>query len=187
MLSGENLSLASVSFVLGVGLAGLITRRLVGPIRKLTGSAERVAGGNLDVEVAVSSTDEVGKLAAAFNEMVKGLKDREKVKATFSKYIDARVVRHLLEPGNADLAGERRVMTVLFADIADFSTISERLTPQALVKSCTAHRGVPAPSWSAPPPSSSFRRTAGSRRSTNSRGRSREHCAADGNAGLECL
>jgi HAMP domain-containing protein len=124
LLSGENLLLAVVSFVLGVALAGFVTRRLVRPIRTLTGSAQLVAGGNLDVEVTVSSTDEVGRLAGAFNEMVKGLKDREKVKATFSKYIDARVVRHLLEPGNADLAGDRRIMTVLFADIADFSSIS---------------------------------------------------------------
>jgi class 3 adenylate cyclase len=139
VLSGENLSLAGVSFVLGVALAGLITRRLVRPIRHLTGSAQAVAGGNLDVVVAVSSTDEVGTLAGAFNEMLNGLKDREKVKATFSKYIDARVVRHLLEPGSADLAGDRRIMTVLFADIADFSGISERLTPQALVKLINAY------------------------------------------------
>jgi adenylate cyclase len=139
VLSGENLGLAGVSFVLGVLLAGLITGRLVRPIRTLTGSAEAVARGDLDVEVAVSTTDEVGKLAGAFNEMVKGLKDREKVKATFSRYIDARVVRHLLEPGNADLAGDRRTMTVLFADIADFSSISERLTPQALVKLINAY------------------------------------------------
>jgi NtrC-family two-component system sensor histidine kinase KinB len=52
-------------FVLAWRLAGA----LLGPIKALTGSAVALGEGNLEVEVPVTSRDELGRLAKAFNTM----------------------------------------------------------------------------------------------------------------------
>jgi GAF domain-containing protein/HAMP domain-containing protein len=54
-----------IAIFLGVTLSRQITRPLV----QLTGTAEKIAGGNFDVKAVVSSGDEVGTLAATFNNM----------------------------------------------------------------------------------------------------------------------
>ncbi len=53
--------------------SALITR----PLDKLASATTRIAKGEFDVTVAVSSRDEVGTLAQAFNRMTTGLKERD--------------------------------------------------------------------------------------------------------------
>lgn len=54
-----------VAFVAGWWLARTLTR----PLRALTEATHRMAGGALEQEVSVKSADEIGQLAAAFNQM----------------------------------------------------------------------------------------------------------------------
>ncbi|HZI09819.1 MAG TPA: methyl-accepting chemotaxis protein [Myxococcus sp.] len=57
-------------------LAGAyVSRRVVRPVRALADAAHRVARGDLDTRVEVVSSDEVGRLAEAFNTMVAGLRE----------------------------------------------------------------------------------------------------------------
>ncbi|MFC1534140.1 CHASE2 domain-containing protein [Thermodesulfobacteriota bacterium] len=61
-------------------------------------------------------------------------KERAFIKNTFSRYVPEKVVTHLLAtPELLKLGGEERVITVLFSDLADFTTISEKMTPPDLV------------------------------------------------------
>nr|NIW85718.1 GAF domain-containing protein [Gammaproteobacteria bacterium] len=66
---------------LSLGVALLLTvhgvRRLTEPIRRLAEGARRIAGGERHVQVSVESTDEIGHLAGAFNEMTESLKRNE--------------------------------------------------------------------------------------------------------------
>lgn len=55
----------AIAVVLGVILARSLTR----PLRELTAAAHKVESGDLDTSVAVRSSDELGELAAAFNQM----------------------------------------------------------------------------------------------------------------------
>ena len=55
----------SLSLLLGV----LLTRTLTRPIRELTAASRAIASGDLDQNVPVRSRDELGELAAAFNQM----------------------------------------------------------------------------------------------------------------------
>jgi two-component system sensor histidine kinase BaeS len=59
------LAAALVAFVLGLFLA----RTISGPLRELTGATQRMAAGELGIQVPVRTGDEVGKLAASFNRM----------------------------------------------------------------------------------------------------------------------
>jgi two-component system response regulator HydG len=61
--------------LLALGGSLLFIKRITGPLAVLAKAAEKIDEGNLDVKVNLKSHDEVGKLTAAFNNMVTGIKD----------------------------------------------------------------------------------------------------------------
>jgi adenylate cyclase len=137
---------ATISTVLlGMAVAALITNRLSRPVRSLASAMRDVQQGNLNIQLPVSSTDEVGRLTDSFNFFVKELRSKEHLKQTFGKYIDPRILEHVLaQPGAEAVASGRREMTVLFADLVGFSSLSERLTPLLMVTLLNRHFGLQA-------------------------------------------
>jgi len=74
-------------FVLSLGLGGVSwgwVQRGLRPLRQLQEVARNVSRGNLDVEVPVDATDELGTLAQAFNDMTHSLREREQTLASRS-------------------------------------------------------------------------------------------------------
>lgn len=136
---------ATVSTVLlGLAVAALITDRVTRPMRSLASAMRDVQQGNLNVRLPVSSRDEVGRLTDSFNFFVEQLRSKEQMKQTFGKYIDPRVLEHVLAQPGAETGGGRREMTVLFADLVGFTTLSERLTPSLMVTLLNRHFGLQA-------------------------------------------
>jgi len=130
-----NAGLTTIATVLGLGLAAIITFALVRNVRNLLHGAEAVEEGDLDTVVPIMTHDEVGRLTASFNKMVGGLKTKELIKDTFGKYMDPRIVTKLLEdPDFTHIGGERVEMTVMFIDLKGFTSISEKLPPDDLVR-----------------------------------------------------
>jgi class 3 adenylate cyclase len=131
--------------LLGLAVAALVTNRLSRPVRSLASAMRDVQGGNLNVQLPVRSTDEVGRLTDSFNFFVQELRSKERMKQTFGKYIDPRILEHVLaQPGAEVLAGGRREMTVSFADLVGFTSLSERLTPLVMVTLLNRHFGLQA-------------------------------------------
>src|SRR5205809_1836315 len=131
--------------LLGMTVAALITSRLSRPVRSLAAAMRDVQQGNLNIQLPVGSTDEVGRLTDSFNFFVKELRSKEQMKQTFGKYIDPRILEHVLaQPGAETVAGGRRDMTVLFADLIGFTSLSERLTPLLMVTLLNRHFGLQA-------------------------------------------
>jgi len=131
--------------LLGLAVAALITNRLSRPVRSLANAMRDVQGGNLNIELPVSSSDEVGRLTDSFNFFVKELRSKERLKQTFGKYIDPRILEHVLaQPGPEAAGSGRREMTVLFADLVGFTGLSERLTPLLMVTLLNRHFGLQA-------------------------------------------
>ncbi len=57
------------------------------------------------------------------------------VRGIFEHYLDSSVVENLIaDPEKVRLGGERRECTVLFTDVADFTTTSESLSPEQVVR-----------------------------------------------------
>ena len=131
--------------LLGLAVAALITNRLSRPVRSLAAAMRDVQGGNLNIELPVSSSDEVGRLTDSFNFFVKELRSKERLKQTFGKYIDPRILEHVLaQPGSEAVGSGRREMIVLFADLVGFTGLSERLTPLLMVTLLNRHFGLQA-------------------------------------------
>lgn len=69
------LAVISVVLVLLAMLIGLyVSHHVSKPLILLTEAVERVGGGDLNSEIIIDSKDEIGRLAASFNEMLKNLK-----------------------------------------------------------------------------------------------------------------
>jgi class 3 adenylate cyclase len=122
---------AAVGWIFSLLVASGITR----PVRQLLQGTREVEAGRLDQSIDVSTQDEIGQLSAAFNRMVEQLRRNERIRETFGRYIDPRVVEGLLDrPEVALTQGQRRVMTIMFCDMRGFTAMSEGMTPQGLVK-----------------------------------------------------
>jgi len=110
----------------------LVSITLTAPIEVLAELTNEVAKGNFAVKAKVKSRDEVGQLGEAFNQMIEGLLERDKVKNMFSKFHGSSVTEDLMK-GDLQLGGSKKNVTVFFSDIRDFTKFSEGHTPEEVV------------------------------------------------------
>jgi PAS domain S-box-containing protein len=68
------LAVAGSLVIAGLGLAVFLSNLIVRPLRQLTATTARIAGGDLDAKAEVTSRDEVGILAAEFNRMAERIR-----------------------------------------------------------------------------------------------------------------
>jgi adenylate cyclase len=125
----------ALAAALGLLFAILVSGGITRPVRLLLEGTREVEAGRLDRSIEIITGDEIGQLSAAFNRMVEQLRHKERIRETFGRYIDPRVVEGLInQPQLAAAEGQRRVMTIMFCDMKGFTTLSEGMTPQGLVK-----------------------------------------------------
>jgi adenylate cyclase len=103
------------------------------PIRDLADGTERVAAGDYCRRLPVVQDDDLGALAASFNRMQAGLAERQRLQAAFGTYVDPALAARLLEQGDDVFTGERRLVTVMFVDIRDFTPFAEASTAEDTV------------------------------------------------------
>src|SRR6187401_2571686 len=125
---------------IGLGISAVGSAQAVSGLRRIVASARAIASGTNSAPVVILTRDEVGELARSFNSMVEELRSRERIKDTFGKFVDPRLINQLIGSG-ADQA-ERRTLTIFFSDIADFSGISEQLTASAVVNLLNSYFGT---------------------------------------------
>jgi len=127
---------ALVGAVLG---ARFITRPIHALVRTTREIASR-AFHALDPKVA-SRGDELGHLGRAMETMARELSASEvkiveetRIRAALSRYLASDVVDLIVaDPTKLKLGGERRLVTVMFADVCGFTRLSETLPPETVV------------------------------------------------------
>jgi len=121
-----------VAFTLSFELTLLLTKSILRPVRDLLDATERVKRGDLSARVPVVSGDEMGVLAGSFNEMMRGLSEREALREAFGSYVDPEVAERIIEEGEL-LEGDDVEVTVLFIDIRDFTAYADRSSAREVV------------------------------------------------------
>jgi adenylate cyclase len=125
--------LAIAAFLVGMGALYIAARSIAEPLAGLRRALERVRRGDVNVSVAVDDSSEVGLLQAGFNNMVDGLRERERLQDLFGRHVGEDVARQALE-GGVKLGGELREAAVLFIDIAGSTSLPDQHSPEEVVE-----------------------------------------------------
>jgi adenylate cyclase len=136
--------LAGISLAVGLLATALFARSVSDPLRALRDALARVEEGDLDVAVAVNDATEVGSVQAGFNQMVAGLRERERVRDLFGRHVGEDVAHRALENG-VELGGEEREAAALFVDIVGSTTIATERSPTASTRSSRSSSTSPTP------------------------------------------
>lgn len=73
----RSLQLDLVFIFLAMVIAFIVGSRIVNPLGKLTTAMKRIAEGNLEQELHITSQDEIGEMAVTFNYMTSGLRQKQ--------------------------------------------------------------------------------------------------------------
>jgi adenylate cyclase len=146
---------------MGIGLlfaliaSVILSRASSRPLYQLRNGVAALTRGELDTEVKIESHDEFGELGTMVNRLAEGLRERDAVKRAFAGYVSKEVMESVMAAGGvAKLETNRRRVTVMFADIVNFSTLAERIPPEkvvallndffdAMIDAVIRHQGVP--------------------------------------------
>jgi class 3 adenylate cyclase len=124
----------ALGFVVGGLLVSFaLARMITQPLDSLAAGIQIVARGDLRRLVAVSSNDEIGKLTNVFNQMILSLRE----KLLMEKYLSQPTVQSIKEHRDMTqlkLGGERKYVTALFSDARGFTSLSEKMSPEDVVR-----------------------------------------------------
>jgi adenylate cyclase len=115
--------------VLGIIIISRSVNSIVRPLRAIADETEEIKKFKLEpTKPIVSYIKEVARIANAIHNMKNGLR-------SFQKYIPATLVRQLIEKGeDAKIGGNKQQLSILFSDIAHFTTIAEQISPNELMQ-----------------------------------------------------
>jgi adenylate cyclase len=121
-----------VATTVSLELTIMLSKSILRPIADLRRATEAVREARYDVAVPVTGADELGELAASFNQMVSGLRERERIREAFGTYLDEEIAEYILSEGFSEQGVEREV-SILFCDVEDFTGFAAQATAAEVV------------------------------------------------------
>jgi adenylate cyclase len=110
----------------------VLSRAITEPIAHLRSALAQVARGDYGVRVPVLSSDELGEVSNAFNQMAQGLAERERIREAFGTYLDKDVAGFILS-GNLPADGVEADVSIMFCDVRNFTPFAERASASEIV------------------------------------------------------
>jgi adenylate cyclase len=119
---------------LAIGLAGtvLVAMSIADPLRQLRWALGEVQRGNYNAHMQIYDASELGLLQAGFNDMVRDLSERQRLRDLFGRYVGEDVARRALERGT-ELGGQERDVAVLFVDLVGSTHLASTRDPAEVV------------------------------------------------------
>ena len=121
-------------FALVIGLAGtvLVAMSIADPLRQLRWALGEVQRGNYNAHMQIYDASELGLLQAGFNDMVRDLAERQRLRDLFGRYVGEDVARRALERGT-ELGGQERDVAVLFVDLVGSTQLAATIPAAEVV------------------------------------------------------
>ncbi|MBW0016813.1 MAG: adenylate/guanylate cyclase domain-containing protein [Mycobacterium sp.] len=119
---------------LGIGLIStlLVAMSIADPLRQLRWALSEVQRGNYNAHMQIYDASELGLLQAGFNDMVRDLSERQRLRDLFGRYVGEDVARRAIERGT-ELGGQERDVAVLFVDLIGSTQLAATRPPAEVV------------------------------------------------------
>ncbi|MDA8107940.1 MAG: adenylate/guanylate cyclase domain-containing protein [Betaproteobacteria bacterium] len=121
------------ALILAAVLVWLISRRLSRPVSSLVAAMRHADQDGRAVDAPVVSDDEFGLLAEQFNRMLASLREHDRMRRTFARFVPESVAAALLA-WEGVVAPQEREASVLFVDIEDFTRTASRFAPREILE-----------------------------------------------------
>ena len=126
-------SLFALGFLLAIIGVFYIARNLSRPLETLTEAVKRIDLGDYqNDDLLTERKDELGTLTSAVNRMRQGLQERDEVRNLLGKVVSPEIAYELLRK-DINLKGEKKLATVLFSDIREFTQLCEQRDPKEVL------------------------------------------------------
>ncbi|OGL16304.1 MAG: hypothetical protein A3F92_16780, partial [Candidatus Rokubacteria bacterium RIFCSPLOWO2_12_FULL_71_22] len=132
------LFIVAVGVAAAIGLSTFVASSVATPLAEVEHAMAEVEHGNLDQRCTLVANDEIGAVAEGFNRMVVGLRERERIKETFGKYVTPEIRDEILA-GRVALEGQVVEATILFSDLRDFTPWVESTDPREVLRDLNAY------------------------------------------------
>jgi len=145
------LVVAAAGVLLALLGAVLVARRVSRPVLALAAGARRVAARDFTTAVSIQQRDELGELAATFNEMVGGLREHERVRdelertTRLKRFFSPQLADALSAGDESMLASHRREITVVFCDLRGFTAFAEAADPEEVMRLLAEYHAIIGP------------------------------------------
>jgi adenylate cyclase len=126
------LLLALAALVVGFASTLLVAMSIADPLRQLRWALGEVQHGNYNAHMQIYDASELGLLQAGFNDMVRDLAERQRLRDLFGRYVGEDVARRALERGT-ELGGQERDVAVLFVDLVGSTQLAATRPPAEVV------------------------------------------------------
>jgi adenylate cyclase len=126
------LLLAIAALVIGLFSTVLVAMSIADPLRQLRWALGEVQRGNYNAHMQIYDASELGLLQAGFNDMVRDLAERQRLRDLFGRYVGEDVARRALERGT-ELGGQERDVAVLFVDLVGSTQLAATLPAAEVV------------------------------------------------------
>ena len=138
---GAGIILAAMALAVGLLATTLVARGIGVPLRNISDVLHRVGEGDLGSNVIVDDPGEIGMVQNGVNEMLAGLRERERIRDLFGRHVGTAVAQEALRRG-VTLTGETRHVLALFVDITGSTALARDTDPAKFVAMLNEFFGV---------------------------------------------
>jgi adenylate cyclase len=122
------------ALIVAVVISFLISNHVSKPLSEIRRTVEALGRGELSARAHVHTKDEFESVGEAINTMGEGLQERAVLRTAIERYVPYNVADSIVHSPDAPLLrGERRKVTVLFADLRGFTKLAETKRPEEVV------------------------------------------------------
>jgi class 3 adenylate cyclase len=138
-LASKMLTAAIVVVILSSLMVFWIAGRMSQPLEMLAHAARQVAAGDYHVRLPVRGNDEITDAVSQFNVMVGELEHKKELRKVFDRYLNPKLVSDVFKNADVKVENHRQEVTILFADMVQFTSFSESTDTENVVRVLNSH------------------------------------------------